>query len=154
LTIWEAAGAIGAGDRAGWERAARRIAAGLRELAHLEPTIDRDLLVLAVPVGTAGAAARWSLAIASENVEARVVVDGAGVAGVRLPCRPDAPDEEIRHVVLACVKAAHAAAPAPAVAANLDAMFRAERIVADVSARLRTLGGGLGHGLRRGARLP
>jgi hypothetical protein len=126
----------------------------LRELAHLPTTIDAERCVLAVPVAGPGAAARWSQAIASENVEARVVIDGAcgagesaGGAAVRLPCRPHAPDEEIRHVVLACVKAVHApGVPAAAmdVAAQLDGLFRAERLVDDVAARLRALGNNLG----------
>jgi len=111
LTYWEPAG-VSAGERQRWLRAARRIAAGIAELVHLRATLDPTLLVLAFSRGKdIGQAARWVSAILSENVEARVVVDGAGIAGVSLPCRPDTSDEEIRHVVLSCVKAAHPAIP-------------------------------------------
>jgi hypothetical protein len=126
--------------------AARRIAAGLRALAHLVATIDAETCILAFPCGDGSLAARWSQAIASENVEARVIIDGGGTAGVQLPCRPETTDEEIRHVVLACVKAAHVGAGpavAPEIAAQLDAVLQAEQIVGQVAARLRTLGTGL-----------
>lgn len=73
---------------------------------------DPGQLVLAFSCGrSAGQAARWVGAILSENVEARIVVDSAGTVLVALPCRPETTDEEIRHVVLACVKARHPGIP-------------------------------------------
>lgn len=146
LPIWEPAGPLDAAARQAWGLAAQRIATGLRELAHLPVTADDEQIILAFPEpeGVA-AAADWVRSIRSENVEARLLLDGAGSAGVQLPCRPDFSDEEIRHVVLACVKAAHVglgpAVPLEA-AAQLDAVFQAERIVSDVAARLRALGSG------------
>jgi hypothetical protein len=130
--------------RHAWGLVAQRIATGLRELAHLPVTADDEQSIIAFPEpeGVA-AAAEWVQAIRSENVEARLLLDGAGNAGVQLPCRPDFSDEEIRHVVLACVKAAHVGlgpAVPPEAAAQLDAVFQAERIVSDVAARLRSLG--------------
>ncbi|MCA9881011.1 MAG: hypothetical protein KC442_24600, partial [Thermomicrobiales bacterium] len=107
LPIWEPAGPLDVAARQAWGLAAQRIATGLRELAHLPVTADDEQIILAFPEpeGVA-AAADWVRSIRSENVEARLLLDGAGSAGVQLPCRPDFSDEEIRHVVLACVKAA------------------------------------------------
>ncbi|MFT4039296.1 MAG: hypothetical protein QM692_14005 [Thermomicrobiales bacterium] len=113
LPIRELAGPLAASVRAAWLRAAQRIAAGVWELAHLPVTIDDEQMLLAfIDLNDPGvtAAADWVQAIRSENVEARLLLDGAGQAGVQLPCAPDFGDEEIRHVVLACVKAAHVGA--------------------------------------------
>lgn len=128
---------------------------GLRELAHIAATGDEELYLLAFACGgDAAAAARWVQAIGSENVAARVLIDGAGSAGVQLPCRPDASDEEVRHVVLACFKAAHTQlgpALSPAVVAQLDMLHQAEQIIGGVAARLKSFGSGfrgeLGHRL-------
>ena len=153
LPIWEPQGPLDAATRHAWGLVAQRIATGLRELAHLAVTADDEQAILAFPEpeGVA-AAAEWVQAIRSENVDARLLLDGAGNAGVHLPCRPDFNDEEIRHVVLACVKAAHVglgpAVPADA-AAQLDTLFQAERIVSDVAARLRSLGSGAKERLSR-----
>jgi hypothetical protein len=141
-------------DREAWRNAARRISIGLRELAHVRAEYDDEQCILAFSCANAGAAARWSQAIGSENVESRVIVAANGVAGVQLPCRPAATDEEIRHVVLACVKAAHVQtgpAIAPGVAAQLDAMFLAEQVWSDVASQLRTLKTGFRRG--RGCRI-
>ena len=144
LPIWEPEEPLDAATRQAWGLVAQRIATGLRELAHLPVTADDSQAIIAFPEpeGVA-AAAEWVQAIRSENVEARLLVDGAGNAGVQLPCRPDFSDEEIRHVVLACVKAAHVGlgpAVPPEAAAQQDAIFQAERIVSDVAVRLRSLG--------------
>src|SRR5690242_5071709 len=144
LPIWEPEEPLDAAIRDAWSGVAQRIATGLRELAHLPVTAadDQAIIALPEPEGVA-AAAGWVQAIRSENVDARLLLDGAGNAGVQLPCQPDFGDEEIRHVVLACVKAAHVglgpAVPGE-VAAQLDAAFQAERVVGDVAARLRFLG--------------
>jgi hypothetical protein len=67
--------------------------------------------------------------------------------------RADFRDEEIRHVVLACVKAAHVGlGPAVPVetAAQPDAIIQAEHVVSDVAGRLRSLElGARGHMGRR-----
>ncbi len=144
LPIWEPEAPLDAATRHAWGLAAQRIATGLRELAHLPVTADDDQAIIAFPEPEGvTAAAEWVRSIRGENVEARLLLDGAGNAGVQLPCRPDFSDEEIRHVVLACVKAAHVGlgpAVPHAAAAQLDAIFQAERIVGDVAARLRALG--------------
>ena len=111
--MWEPAGPLDAASGQAWLRAAQRIAAGVWELAHLPVTIDEEQALIAfIDLADPGvaAAADWVQAIRSENVEARLLLDGAGHAGVTLPCAPGFGDEEIRHVVLACVKAAHAGA--------------------------------------------
>lgn len=157
LPIWEPSGALTAAERDAWKQAARRIAAGLRELAHLPTTLDDELGMLAFPCVDGADAARWGRAIASEHVEARVIIDQAGTAGVQLPCQPHATDEEIRHVVLACVKAAHAQlgpAVSPTVAAQIESMVLAEQIVGDVAARLRDIGTGIRHELACRLRRP
>lgn len=144
LPIWEPETTLDAATRRAWGLVAQRIATGLRELAHLPVTADDEQGIIAFPeLEGVAAAADWVQAIRSENVEARLLVDGADNAGVQLPCGPDFCDEEIRHVVLACVKAAHVGlgpAVLPEAAAQLDASFQAERIVSDVAARLRSLG--------------
>jgi hypothetical protein len=146
LPIWEPQAPLDAATRHAWSLAAQRIATGLRELAHLPVTADDAQWIIAFPEpeGVA-AAAEWVRSIRGETVDARLLLDGASNAGVQLPCRPDFSDEEIRHVVLACVKAAHVGL-GPAVpledAAHLDAVFQAEHIVSDVAARLRSLGSG------------
>ena len=143
LPIWEPEAPLDAATRRAWSLVAQRIATGLRELAHLLVTADGEQAIIAFPEPEGvTAAAEWVQAIRSENVEARLLLDGAGNAGVQLPCRPDFSGEEIRHVVLACVKAAHVGlGPAVRVAdvENLDAGLQAERIVSDVAARLRAL---------------
>ena len=146
LPIWEPQAPLDAATRRAWGGGAQRIATGLRELAHLPVTADDAQAILAFPEPEGvTVAAEWVQAIRSENVGARLLLDGAGNAGVHLPCRPDFSDDEIRHVVLACVKAAHVGL-GPAVpiedVAQLDAIFQAERIVNDVAARLRALGNG------------
>lgn len=143
LPIWDPEAALDAATRRAWGLAAQRIATGLRELAHLPVTADDSQAIIAFPEPEGvTAAAEWVQAIRSENVEARLLLDGAGNAGVQLPCAPDFSDEEIRHVVLACVKAAHVglgpAVPEEAIA-QLDADFPAERVVSDIAARLRAL---------------
>jgi hypothetical protein len=147
LPIWEPEAPLDAAARHAWGLVAQRIATGLRELAHLPVTADDEQAILAFPEpeGVA-AAAEWVRAIRSEHVDARLLLDGAGCAGVQLPCRPDFSDEEIRHVVLACVKAAHVGL-GPAVPP--EAVFQAERIVSDVAARLDSLGIGARARLRR-----
>ena len=107
--------------------------------------VDGELVVLAIGYGDDlrdGAA--LERAIASENVEARVLSGAAGAVGVALPCRSDASDEEIRHVVLAAVKATHADASAalnPEVLFQLAAMQAIEQGVAGLTARARALNG-------------
>ena len=145
LPIWEPTAPLDAATRQAWSRRAQRIATGLRELAHLPVTVDGEQAIIAFPEPEGvTAAADWVQAIRSENVEARLLLDGAGHAGVQIPCGPDFGDEEIRHVVLACVKAAHVGLePAvPMDAAPLDTVIEAERVVGDVAARLRSLGTG------------
>lgn len=146
LPFWEPTAALSATEQAAWETAARRIASGLGVLAHLQVTHDPQQVLLAFACGDdPGLAANWVQAIHSENVAARMIVDGGGQVGVALPCRPDFSDEEIRHVVLACVKAAHVdAVPVTAeVAAQLDSLRLAEQVVSDVAQRLRSFGSGL-----------
>ena len=110
---------------------------------HLPVTADDEQAILAFPEpeGVA-AAAEWVQAIRSENIEARVLLDGAGNAGVQLPCRPDFNDDEIRHVVLACVKAAHVGLLTEETSPSTelpDAVIHTERVIGDVASRLRTL---------------
>lgn len=122
---------------------AQRIATGLRELAHLPVTADDEQTIIAFPEPEGvTAAAEWVQAIRTENVDARLLLDGAGNAGVQLPCRPDFSDDEIRHVVLACVKAAHIGL-GPAVPGAAGAIpgsgLQTEYIVGEVAAHLRPL---------------
>lgn len=159
LGFWEPDGPVGDDDRRRWEAAARRIAVGLFELAHLPATVDANRLLLAFFCdGDVQLAAAYAQAIGSENVEARVTeVDEAGAVGVALPCRPETTDEEVRHVVLAVVKAAHVGAARSAsdrdVLAQLEVVRVVEQGLADAARRLRSLGAGVRHGAARLLRL-
>ena len=115
LPLWEPAGPLGPEERRRWTIAAERIAAGIAELAHLDAFVDvLNLRVGFSCDGDTDLAAAYERAIREENVAARQVAPA--VAGrddrpadeVVLPCRPDASDEEITHVVLATLKASHA----------------------------------------------
>lgn len=154
LTYWEPVGPLAADDRQRWLTAAIRIATGLYELAHVIATIDVDLGVLAFSCGTdAGLAARYDEGIHRENVEARVIAGRDGQVGVALPCRPDATDEEINHVVLAVVKTAHALEFGPeidpAVLAQLEAVRAVEQYFVDLRGRVRSFGGAVKQGFGR-----
>jgi hypothetical protein len=110
--------------------------------------------VLAFSCGNdAGLAARYDEAIRRENVEARVIESGDGQIGVALPCRPDATDEEINHVVLAVVKTAHALEYGPevdpAVLAQIEAVQAIEQYFVDLATRARSLVGAVKQGIRR-----
>jgi len=102
-------------DRARWLAAAERVATGLAELAHLDAFVDEAHGRVGFSCdGDLALAAAYETAIRGENVEACRV--RPAVAGrpdlpadeVVLPCRPDTTDEEIRHAVLATLKASHA----------------------------------------------
>ena len=117
LRYWEPDGPVDDGVRRRWTVAAERIAAGVVELAHLDPFVDAAHLRVGFSCdGDTGLAKTYVAAILGENIEARqvapIVPPRAGAAPpadeVVLPCRPDAPDEEIRHAVLAALKASHA----------------------------------------------
>ncbi len=103
-------------DHARWLAAAERIAAGIAELAHLDAFVDAAAYRVGFSCdGDVALAAAYVTSIARENVEARRIapVVGPGRSDrpadeVVLPCRPDTPDEEIRHAVLAALKASHA----------------------------------------------
>lgn len=95
-------------------------------------------------------------AIRRENLEARVVEDGAGTVGVALPCRPDTTDEEIKHAVLSGVKAAHAVEFVPItdpdVLSQLAAVQVVEACMVDLGRRMKGLASGVKRGLSLGGR--
>jgi hypothetical protein len=82
-------------------------------------------------------------AIQHENVEARLIEAAGGEYGIALPCRPDTTDEEIKHVVLAGVKAAHALEfipiEDPDVLAQLQIVQAFEACVVDLGRKLKRL---------------
>lgn len=137
LTFWEPAGPVSPEERRQWILNAERIATGLMELAHLPAFVDpRHFRVGFFCEGDVELAVDYERQIGAENVEARRVspplpgqVHGADTPSLArkatrlllrmqenelpadeivLPCRPDAPDEEIIHAVLATMKASHA----------------------------------------------
>lgn len=137
-------------DRARWAAAAVRIRSGLATLAHLTATVDPDLLVVAFGCGRdLTLATAYERAIRVENIEARLIEAGDGAYGIALPCRPGATDEEITHVVLAGLKAAHAiefvAITDPEVLEQLAVLRAVESCVVDLGRRVK----GLGAGMRR-----
>jgi hypothetical protein len=81
-------------------------------VAHLEPIVDEERLYVGFCVRSQELAALLAEAVRKENVDAAVCRAHPGMAqpdacDVILPCRPDAPEEEINHGVLAATKAAH-----------------------------------------------
>ena len=146
-------------DRARWTAAANQIASGLSALAHLPVTVDSDVMVVAFSCGRdLKRASDYAGAIQAENLEARVVEGADGEVGVALPCRPDASDDEIKHVVLAGVKAAHTVEfipiDDPDVLAQLAAIQTLEACFVDIGRKMKGLGAGMKRGLGRIARLP
>lgn len=134
LAYWEPTSDLSDAERRHWLEAAERIARGLRLLAHLDSFTDVCTLRVGFTLnGDEQLAGRYVTAIAFENVEARRAAAGphpanerSGNAGRRalrrivgrlasalpadevlLPCAPQASAEEIKHVVLAAVKASH-----------------------------------------------
>jgi hypothetical protein len=151
LPYWEAADPITPAMRAAWLAAANRIASGLEYLAHLPVTVDPDLLVVAFSCGEDGKlAARYVDVIERENLEARLIEAGDGSYGVALPCRPEATDDEIKHTVLAGVKAAHALEFVPItdpdVLAQLQLVQAVEACFVDLGKKMK----GAGRHLRQG----
>ena len=146
LPYWQPDAPVSSADRAAWLLAARRIGIGLRELAHVRAEVDEELLTLAFACASMRSAIAYEGAIRSEKVAARIVEDGTGMAGVALPCRPGATDDEVKHVVLAVVKAAHTVDAVPVDAetlAQLQTVQLFEELVAAGFDRLRRIGGGV-----------
>jgi hypothetical protein len=159
LIYWEPAGPIGEDERAHWLAAANRIGSGLATLAHLSVTVDGELFVVAFSCGKdVKLAANYEKAILRENLEARLIEAADGSIGVALPCRPDATDEEIKHAVLAGVKAAHAVEfipiTDPDVLDQLVALQAFEACMVDLSRKIKGVGAGIKRGLSRVVRVP
>jgi hypothetical protein len=97
-----------------WQERAFRIALGVELVAHMEPIVDEERLLVGYCVGSPELAAQIVAAIALENVGAQVARAHPGepdqplACDVILPCRPEATDEEVEQAVLAAVKSGHA----------------------------------------------
>jgi hypothetical protein len=138
--------------------AANRIASGLSALAHLSVTVDPTLCVVAFSCGRdLKLASNYEGAIRAENLEARIIEAADGELGIALPCRPDATDDEIKHAVLAGLKAAHTVEFIPIedqdVLAQLAAIQAVEACVVDFGRKMKGIGSGVKRGLGRIARL-
>ncbi|SRR5579884_3796144 len=99
-------------ERAAWETTAYRLALGVELVAHLEPIVDGERLLVGFCAGSPELAGLLADAILRENVGAAPARAHPGTAqdaacDVILACRPGAPDEEVNHAVLAATKAAH-----------------------------------------------
>jgi hypothetical protein len=97
-------------DRRRWFAAADRIATGIVELAHIDAFVDVAGWRVGFDCETPELTAAYARAILDENVEPRSLATKPGrpAGQIALPCRPDATDEEITHVVLSVMKASHA----------------------------------------------
>ena len=118
-------------------------------------TVDPDHAIVAFSCGRdLKLAADYERAIRAENLEARVIEAANGDVGIALPCRPDATDEEIKHAVLAGVKAAHTVEfipiDDPDVLKQLAAVQAIEACVVDWGRKLKGIGSGIKRGLGRG----
>lgn len=112
LSFWEPDPALAHAARETWATAAYRIAIGVELVAHLEPIVDEERLLVGFCMRSAELAGFLVEAILAENVGARVARAHPGerqaqACDVVLPCRPDAPEEEVKHAVVATTKAAH-----------------------------------------------
>jgi glutamate/tyrosine decarboxylase-like PLP-dependent enzyme len=159
LPYWEPVEALSDEELATWTAAANRIASGLSALAHLSVTVDPTLCVVAFSCGRDLKLARnYEGAIRAENLEVRIIEAADGELGIALPCRPDVTDEEIKHAVLAGVKAAHTVEFIPIddqeVLAQLAAIQAVEACVVDFGRKMKGIGSGVKRGLGRIARLP
>ncbi len=139
--------------------AANRIGSGLATLAHLSVTVDAELLVVAFSCGKdVKLAASYEQEIRREHREARLIEAADGAVGVALPCGPEATDEEIKHAVLAGVKAAHAREfipiTDPEVPDQLVALQAFEACVVDLGRKMKGMGAGIKRGLNREVRAP
>lgn len=148
LGYWEPDGPVADTDRARWAAAAARIRSGLATLAHLDATVAPDLLVIAFSCGRdLTLATGYERAIRTENIEGRLIEAGDGTYGIALPCRPEATNEEIRHVVLAGLKAAHAVEFVPItdphVLDQLAAVRAVEACVVDLGRKVKRFGAGV-----------
>lgn len=122
-------------------------------------TVDADLFVVAFSCGRdLKLAGEYVNAIRAENLEARLIESADGQVGVALPCRPEATDDEVKHAVLAGVKAAHTVEFIPIddqdVLAQLAAVQAIEACVIDWSRKVKGLGSGMKRGLGKMVRLP
>jgi hypothetical protein len=123
-------------------------------LAHLAVIVDPNLLVVAFSCGRdLTLASDYEAAIRAENLEARMIEAVGGEFGIALPCRPDATDDEVKHAVLAGVKAAHTVEFIPIenqdVLAQLAAVQALEACVVDFGRKLKGIGSGMKRGLGR-----
>ena len=118
MRYWRPTAGVDAPTRAAWETIAYRVALGVEVVAHMEPVLDADRLAVGLCAASSNLAAVLCAAIIREGVVAEVgeAHPDADTCDVLLPCRPDAPDEEVDHAVLAAVKSSHAlfCAPSPA----------------------------------------
>lgn len=111
LPFWEPSRPLDDTERQRWFAAAERIATGISILAHRDAYVD----VVRAHVGfrcdhDVALASAYERAIRGERIDARRIapIPGREADEIVLPCRPDATDEEIHHVVLAVMKASHA----------------------------------------------
>jgi hypothetical protein len=111
LAVWQPAAPLEGESLARWLLAAERIATGIVALAGLAVFVDGERARVGFSCrGNASLANRYVDLLAREGIGARQTAARAGRPPdeVVLPCRPDAPDDEIVHVVLATLKAARA----------------------------------------------
>ena len=112
LALWSPNGGLNDAARAAWQTVAYRIALGVELVAHLEPIVDAERLQVGFCAHSPDLAQLLVDAILKENVGAATARAHPGMTqpapcDVVLPCRPDDPDEEVNHAVLAATKAAH-----------------------------------------------
>jgi hypothetical protein len=96
-----------------WQAPGWRIALGIELVAHLEPVLDTERCLVGFCAESEELADLFVDLIRTENLEARRArAHPAGdeqrlACDVLLPCRPDAPDDEVDNAIVAAVKASH-----------------------------------------------
>ncbi len=113
LPFWNGGDAPATETVAAWLTPGWRVALGVELVAHLEPILSQERCLVGFCAESAALAEEMVKLILAENLEARQASahpDHAGqteACDVLLPCRPNAPDDEVDNAIVAAVKASH-----------------------------------------------
>jgi hypothetical protein len=97
-----------------WQLPGWRIALGVELVAHLEPVLSTERCQVGFCRESEELAQEFVRLIGIENLEARTAKAHPNASGqaaacdVLLPCRPDAPENEVDNAIVAATKASHA----------------------------------------------
>jgi len=113
LPFWDAGEAPNADVVSAWQTSGWRVALGVELVAHLEPVLTPERCQVGFCCESAELAAEFVKLIRTENLEARQAKAHPGGSAqheecdVLLPCRAEAPEDEVDNAIVAVVKASH-----------------------------------------------